>query len=129
MTGKELKDIILSEKMTVAEVARRIGTTQQNLTCSLSKDDIRTGLLERVAAAMGKPLAFFYGEAFGAVQNVTGNNNTQVSGNSNTITSDAAMLALLKMKDEQLTMAMNQTSKAQEQMDRVLDRLEGRCVQ
>jgi transcriptional regulator with XRE-family HTH domain len=128
MTGKELKDIILSEKMTVAEVARRIGTTQQNLTCSLSKDDIRTGLLERVAAAMGKPLAFFYGEAFGAVQNVTGNNNTQVSGNSNTITSDAAMLALLKMKDEQLTMAMNQTSKAQEQMDRVLDRLEGRCV-
>lgn len=114
--------------MTVAEVARRIGTTQQNLTCSLSKDDIRTGLLERVAAAMGKPLAFFYGEAFGAVQNVTGNNNTQVSGNSNTITSDAAMLALLKMKDEQLTMAMNQTSKAQEQMDRVLDRLEGRCV-
>lgn len=128
MTGKELKDIILSEKMTVAEVARRIGTTQQNLTCSLSKDDIRTGLLERVAAAMGKPLAFFYGEAFGAVQNVTGNNNTQVSGNSNTITSDAAMLALLKMKDEQLTMAMNQTSKAQEQMDRVLDRLEGRCI-
>lgn len=128
MTGKELKDIILSEKMTVAEVARRIGTTQQNLTCSLSKDDIRTGLLERVAAAMGKPLAFFYGEAFGAVQNVTGNNNTQVSGNSNTITSDSAMLALLKMKDEQLTMAMNQTSKAQEQMDRVLDRLEGRCV-
>lgn len=128
MTGKELKDIILSEKMTVAEVARRIGTTQQNLTCSLSKDDIRTGLLERVAAAMGKPLAFFYGEAFGAVQNVTGNNNTQVSGNSNTITSDAVMLALLKMKDEQLTMAMNQTSKAQEQMDRVLDRLEGRCV-
>lgn len=125
MTGKELKRIILSEGLTVAEVARRLGTSQQNLTCSLSKDDIKTGLLERVAEAMRKPLSFFYGESFGTVQTVSGNNNTQVAGNSNTVTSDQTVLELLKMKDEQLTLTIKQVSKAQEQMDRVLDRFCG----
>ena len=127
MTGSELKRIILSEGLSVAEVARRLGTSQQNLTCALNKEDIRTGLLERVAEVMKRPLAFFYGEEFCQVQSATGNNNTQVLGDSNTVApSDAALLELLKANSEQLTMAMKQTSKAQEQMDRVLDRLEGK---
>jgi len=133
MNGKDLKKIIMSEGLTIAEVARRLGTSQQNLTCALGKDDIRTGLLEKIAAAMEKPLAFFYGEAYGAVQQmVTGNNNTQVAGNSNNLDSTGTVLELLKIKDEQLLLAMRQTSaaqehasKAQEQMDRVLDKLIG----
>ena len=127
MTGSELKRIILSEGLSVAEVARRLGTSQQNLTCALNKEDIRTGLLERVAEVMKRPLAFFYGEEFCQVQSATGNNNTQVLGDLNTVApSDAALLELLKTKDEQLTLTIKQVSKAQEQMDRVLDRLEGR---
>ena len=111
----------------MAEVARRLGTSQQNLTCALNKEDIRTGLLERVAEVMKRPLAFFYGEEFCQVQSATGNNNTQVLGDLNTVApSDAALLELLKTKDEQLTLTIKQVSKAQEQMDRVLDRLEGR---
>lgn len=133
MNGKDLKKIIMSEGLTIAEVARRLGTSQQNLTCALGKDDIRTGLLEKIAAAMEKPLAFFYGEAYGSVQQmVTGNNNTQVAGNSNNLDSAGTVLELLKIKDEQLLQAMRQTSaaqehasKAQEQMDRVLDKLIG----
>lgn len=128
MTGKELKRIILSEGLTVAEVARRLGTSQQNLTCALGKDDIKTGLLERVAEVMRKPLAFFYGEAFATVQTATGNNNTQVAGNSNNVSasSDAGLvLELLKMKDEQLLTAMRQTSVAQEQMGRLIDKFCG----
>ena len=69
-------------------------------------------------------MGFFYGE--GLSQSVTGNNNTQVAGNANNVnTGDGAVLELLKMKDEQLLIAMRQTSKAQEQMDRVLDKLVG----
>lgn len=120
MTGKELKRLILSDDLTVAEVARRLGTSQQNLTCALSKEDIKTGLLERVAEVMEKPLAFFYGEKFSTVQSAVGDNNTQVGGNYQG--SDPAVLELLKMKDEQLTLTIKQVSKAQEQMDRVLDR-------
>lgn len=127
MTGNTLKKLILSEGLSVAEVARRLGTSQQNLTCALNKDDIKTGLLERVAEAMGRPLSFFYGESFGTVQTATGNNNTQVAGNSNVVgSSDAGLvLEMLKMKDEQLLISMRQTSKAQEQMDRVLDKFCG----
>lgn len=125
MNGRDLKKMIISDGLTVAEVARRIGTSQQNLTCALGKDDIKTGLLEKVAGAMGRPLAFFYGETFGPVQTANGSHNTQVAGNSNTVSQDSGLLELLKVKDEQLTMAMRQTSKAQEQMDRVLDRLCG----
>jgi transcriptional regulator with XRE-family HTH domain len=115
MTGKDLKRMIISDGLTVAEVARRLGTTQQNLTCALGKDDIKTGLLERVAEAMNKPLGFFYGKAFESVP-VTCTVQEQVSQSS-----EAAVLDLLKLKDEQLLIAMKQTSKAQEQMDKVLE--------
>lgn len=126
MTGNTLKKLILSEGLSVAEVARRLGTSQQNLTCALAKDDIRTGLLERVAEAMGRPLSFFYGEAFGPVQSVGDNNTqvTQVAGNYSGAP-DSDVLELLKMKDEQLLLTIKQVSKAQEQMDRVLDRFCG----
>lgn len=124
MTGKELKRMILSEGLTVAEVARRLGTSQQNLTCALNKEDIKTGLLEKVAEVMGRPLAFFYGESFGTVQTVTGNNNTQVAGTANTVQTDSGLvLELLKMKDEQLLISMRQTCEAQEQMGRLIDKL------
>ena len=126
MTGNTLKKLILSEGLSVAEVARRLGTSQQNLTCALNKDDIKTGLLERVAEAMGRPLSFFYGETFGPVQSVGNNNSqvTQVAGNYST-TPDSNVLEILKMKDEQLLLTIRQVSKAQEQMDRVLDRFCG----
>ena len=76
---------------------------------------------------MGKPLSFFYGEAYGQVSQITGNNNTSVAGNDNTVGSpDNRLLDLLVSKDDQLTMAMKQTTKAQEQMDRVLDKYLGR---
>lgn len=127
MNGNTLKKMILAEGLSVAEVARRLGTTQQNLTCSLRKEDIKTGLLERVAEAMNRPLSFFYGEAFGPVQSVGDNNTqvTQVAGNYSNVSSDPGVLELLKMKDEQLLLTIRQVSKAQEQMDRVLDRFCG----
>ena len=127
MTGNTLKKLILSEGLSVAEVARRLGTSQQNLTCALNKEDIKTGLLERVAEVMGRPLSFFYGEAFGPVQSVGSNNSqiTQVAGNFSNAAPDSGVLELLKIKDEQLLLTIRQVSKAQEQMDRVLDRFCG----
>lgn len=121
MTGEKVKSIILEMEYSVAQVAELIGTSQQNLASSLKHTDVRSGLIEKIAEALGVPLAKFYGEGFSTVQTATGNNNTQVAGSSNAVNSDAAVLAIIKMKDEQLTLAMRQTSKAQEQMDRVLN--------
>ena len=72
---------------------------------------------------MNRPLSFFYGEAFGPVQTAVGDNNTQVGGDYQASNPD--VLELLKMKDEQLLLTIRQVSKAQEQMDRVLDRFCG----
>lgn len=121
MKGSAIKEVLRTNKLQMKDIAERMGTSLSNLSAGLSKDDVRTGLLEDISEASGIPIAVFYGEGFSTVQTATGNNNTQVAGNSNAVNSDAAVLAIIKMKDEQLTLAMRQTSKAQEQMDRVLN--------
>ena len=138
MTGKHLQDLIINEGYSINKMAEMIGKAQPNLVALLKHDDVRTGLLEDIAKAMGKPLSFFYGETYGPVTQVSGNNNTQVAGNvaGNDITvgsPDEKLIDLLVSKDEQLTMAMKQTSKAQEQVDkaqsqidRILDKYLGR---
>lgn len=125
MKGEIIKSLLLEKGYNIAQIAEMIGTSQQNLASNLKHTDVRSGLLEKIADAIGVPVSSFYGET--AAQIATGNNNTQVLGDSNTVApSDAALLDLLKTKDEQLTLTIKQVSKAQEQMDRVLDRLEGR---
>ena len=127
MTGKHILDLLKQEGYSVNKMAEMIGRSQQNLASLLKHEDVRTGLLEDIAKAMGKPLSFFYGETYGNVSAIAGNNNTSVAGNDNTVGSpDNKLIDLLVSKDSQLTMAMKQTSKAQEQMDRVLDKYLGR---
>ena len=127
MTGQHIQDLMKQEGYSVNEMAKLIGKAQQVLASALKHDDVRTGLLEDIAKAMGKPLSFFYGETYGNVSAIAGNNNTSVAGNDNTVGSpDNRLLDLLVSKDDQLTMAMKQTTKAQEQMDRVLDKYLGR---
>ena len=120
MKGENIKQVLADHKLQLKDVAERMGTSLSNLSAGLAKSDIRTGLLERISEASGVPIAVFYGEDYAVVQTVTGDNNTQVSGSGNTVTSDGAFLEYVRVKDEQLTMAMKQTSKAQEQMDEVL---------
>lgn len=124
MKGEHLKNLILSEGYTINKMADLIGVAQPNLLMLLKHEDVRTGLVEKVANAMGKPLSFFYGEAYGPVSQ-TGNNNTQVAnniaGNDITVGSpDNKLINLLVSKDEQLTMSMRQTEKAMDQTTRAM---------
>jgi transcriptional regulator with XRE-family HTH domain len=109
----------------VAQVAEMIGTSQQNLASALKHEDVRSGLLEKIASALNVPLSTFYGGTFGPVQSVGDNNTqiTQVAGNYSA--PDSNVLEILRIKDEQLLLTIKQVSKAQEQMDRVLDRFCG----
>ena len=123
MKGSDIKEVLRNNKFQMKDIAEKMGTSLSNLSAGLSKDDVRTGLLEEISGVSGIPIAAFYGESFGTVQSATGDHNTQVAGNYQG--SDPAILELLKMKDEQLTLTIKQVSKAQEQMDRVLDRFCG----
>ena len=131
MTGKHILNLMNQEGYSINKMAQLIGTSQPNLSSALKHDDVRTGLLEDIAKAMRKPLSFFYGETYGPVTQVVGDNSVSVGGNATNVatSNDDRILTLLMTKDEQLTLAMKQTSKAQEQtskaqsqMDRVLDK-------
>lgn len=118
MNGKTIKDVLTKNGIAQAEIAKRIGLAANNLNNMLAKDDVRTGLLESIAEAANIPISVFYGDTY----TVNGNNN--VTGNNTVNLSDDRLLSLLVSKDEQLTMAMQQTSKAQQQMDRTQSHME-----
>ena len=119
MNGKTIKDVLTKNGIAQAEIAKRIGLAANNLNNMLAKDDVRTGLLESIAEAANIPISVFYGDSY----TVNGSNNA--TGNNNTVNlSDDRLLTLLLSKDEQLTMAMQQTSKAQQQMDRTQSHME-----
>lgn len=119
MNGKTIKDVLTKNGIAQAEIAKRIGLAANNLNNMLAKDDVRTGLLESIAEAANIPISVFYGDSY----TVNGSNNA--TGNNNTVNlSDDRLLSLLVSKDEQLTMAMQQTSKAQQQMDRTQSQME-----
>lgn len=121
MKGQHIQDLMNQEGYSVNKMAQMLGKSQQVLASALKHDDVRTGLLEDIAKAMGKPLSYFYGDTY----SVIGNNNATAINHSTATASDDRLLALLVAKDEQLTMAMRQTSKAQEQMDKVLEKILG----
>lgn len=130
MNGKTIKDVLSQRGIAQAEIAKLLGTTPNNLNNMLAKDDVRTGLLESIAEAANLPISVFYGETY----TISGGNNAIGNNSHNAVNvSDERILSLLMTKDEQLTLAMRQTSKAQdqttkaqEQMDRVLDKYLGR---
>ena len=130
MKGKDIKEVLAKYEIAQAEIARLLGLTPNNLNNMLAKDDVRTGLLESIASASNIPISVFYGETY----TISGGNNATGNHSNNTVnaSSDGRLLDLLKTKDEQLTLAMKQTSKAQEQtdkaqsqMDRILDNFFG----
>lgn len=122
-----MKDLLRKEGVILSQLAEDLGMSQQNLSAAFTRDDVKSGLLEKLARVLNKPIGFFYGEAFGPVQSVGNNNSqvTQVAGNYSGAAPDSNILEILKMKDEQLLLTIRQVSKAQEQMDRILDRFGG----
>lgn len=117
MRGKEIKDILSQKGVSQADIAKILGISAANLNNMLAKDDVRTGLLESIAQAANIPISIFYGDSY----TVQGNNNALATGdNSTASSSDDRLLALLMSKDAQLTLSMQQTSKAQEQITELI---------
>lgn len=121
MKGKDIKDVLSKRGIAQTEIAKILGIAPNNLNNMLAKDDVRTGLLESIASAANIPISVFYGDSY----SVIGSNNATAINNSTATASDDRLISLLVSKDEQLTMAMKQTAKAQEQMDRILEKFIG----
>ena len=117
MTGLELKNRLLATKLSMAEIARKMGIKPQDLNALFNVQDTKTGTIEKLSEALELPIAYFYGDSY----NIRGNGNALATGdNSTASSSDDRLLSLLMSKDTQLTMSMQQTSKAQEQITELI---------
>lgn len=116
MKGIDVKTELRRRGFTLTQVATLIGESQQNLNAALSKDDIRTGLLERIAEATGLPVSLFYGDT--NIATASGENASAVAGNNNHVnTKDGDFL-------KELAAQRKLTEKSQEQIDRLLGVIE-----
>lgn len=92
-------------------------TTVQNLHQALSKDDVRTGLVEGIAQVTGIPLSTFYGDA-PPVAIARGANAEAVAGNNNHIIAHTSRFL------DELAAQRKMTERSQEQIDRLLGIIE-----
>lgn len=122
MKGTELKEKLKTTPYTMAEIAKKLGVSPQNLNASFSSEDVKSGLLEKLSEALNVPIAYFYGDSY----NVQGNGNALATGDNSTAScSDDRLISLLVSKDAQLTLSMQQMSKQQEQMDMLIRKVCG----
>lgn len=119
MKGTTLKEQLKNTRYSLSEIAGMMGISPQSLNSIFNSEDVKSGVLEKLSCVLDLPIAYFYGETF----NISGSNNATGNNSTNTVNAtDDRLLSLLVSKDEQLLLAMKQTSKAQEQMDRLLNK-------
>ena len=119
MKGTTLKEQLKNTRYSLSEIAGMMGISPQSLNSIFNSEDVKSGVLEKLSCVLDLPIAYFYGDTF----NITGSNNATGNNSTNTVNAtDDRLLSLLASKDEQLLLAMKQTSKAQEQMDRLLNK-------
>ena len=90
MTGKELKTKLSVCGVSQSEIARRLDMSQQSFNQSLIVNDVKSGLLERIASAIGVDMSFFY-PAEGNKAVASGDNS--VAAIQSTVTHDDGVLA------------------------------------
>lgn len=102
MKGKEVKEILKREGLTIEEVAVAIGYgSSQRLHSALKSDDVKSGLLEKIAKATNKNVCTLY--------------NIEVDNRENEQPSETdRLLELLSAKETSL-------AKAQEHIDKLLN--------
>ena len=110
MNGDTIKKKLRVQGISIKQVAEILGESQQNLSAALQKDDVKTGLLERIAEAIGVPTSFFY----------TDNSSHIVSGNGNAVGNNSINNASSEMFMTEIAEQRKLTAKAQEQIDRLL---------
>lgn len=106
MTGQKIKDILRSEGITIADVARMLGHNgDQRLHSALKSEDVKSGLIEDIARVTNKSVCSFYE---GSGNAIASDNGIAVAGNGNQVSAiSEKFIALLEKKDEQIDRLIN----------------------
>ena len=97
MDGEILRRKIKDTGIPIAEVARLIGQSRPNLSQALSVKDVKTGLIEKLASALGLPLSYFYSEGTSEPHAIAHGNRAIAAVNS-TISPEQSEKAVLEEK-------------------------------
>lgn len=96
MKGLELKKILREDRVNLSELAKALGfDNDQRLHSALNAADVKSGLIEKIAQATNRTVGYYYGEA-----------NTAAHGAPPPDDNMAALIALLRKKDEQINRLM-----------------------
>lgn len=102
MKGIQVKKILQENGFSLSQIARRLEMSQQNFSSALNSDNIKSGLLEDIAAVIGRDVPFFYGVDTSQISaTASGDGSTAVAGNRNNVNSEH-FVQLLTKKDEQI---------------------------
>lgn len=59
MKGSDLKEILRKEGVVFNQLAEALEMSQQNLSAAFTRDDVKSGLLEKIAKVLDKPIGYF----------------------------------------------------------------------
>lgn len=104
MNGEAVKKILKSKGVKLNSLAILLEETPQNMSSLLNVADVKTGLLERISAATGIPMAEFFGEKSSISATMHGGNgNRMMTGVGNVMGGgDSELVAALKGEIELL---------------------------
>lgn len=61
MSGQELKELVKGTGTSIAELARKMGKTTQNIAYIFNAKSVKMEKIERIAQALNKDLSYFVG--------------------------------------------------------------------
>lgn len=118
MDGKSVKEKLRSLGINLAELATKLGyDNDQRLHSQLKAADVKSGLLEDVARAIGCDVSLFYGcSSIPGSNDANAGGGTAVAGVGNNVNNSDALLRAF----DEIAAQRRVTEKAQEQMGELL---------
>ena len=111
MNGEQLKKKIAGAGYSGSAVAKLIGMSQQGFSQALNSQDIKSGLIEKVAAALNMPVSYF-------IESVPNNSDDTTNGShSSQAVGDGAMAT----NSEGVKECLEIIKKQQESIDKLVD--------
>ncbi len=103
MSGDEVKKKLSENGYKLVDIATFLGIIPQNLHSLLKSDDVKTGVLEKIALAINKDICFFFESGANSVtgnQSIAGHGNT-ISGNVNVTLPEKGYQKIIKSDGSQ----------------------------
>jgi len=130
MKGLDVKKKLIDSNFKLKDVAQLMGETPQNLNSLLLAEDIKTGILLRIASAIEKTPAFFFDNTFSEEEltniDIKFGSNLELP---NTNTPPSKQLSEMEMQKtiDQQNLLINYQQKEIEELRSKIDQLQQEC--